>query len=798
MARPSTSFLVAFFGLGLFFSPGHKALADDSLLFDSECHVDASAPSLSFRLAITDNSGAAIPQAAIELSCGSATFSAQTGGDGATTIRLHPGTYHASVRAVGFSTVERLVTVDSVQNATTTVALNVGSAAETVSVTADTGFVPYSSDTGSKTDARLIEVPQSISVINERELESRNVITVNEALRYTPGVEADEYGVEQRYDWMKIRGFTSDTYGVFRDGMRWNSLAGKMDPYELESIEVLKGPSSVLYGQAPPGGLVNLVTKRPTSEAHREVEAQFGSYDRRQLQFDFGGPIDANQVWRYRLLGLLRNSDTQTDYTPDNRRLIAPSLTWHTSEKTNITAMGDWQHDKTRWSQFLPASGTLYNNNPDGIIPVNTFVGEPGWEHVYRDQASLGYSADHVFGDGWNIHQNYRYQHVNFDGSTVYGTGFVDGSNDMLTRLAYTMPKWDDINTIDTRAVQRYSTLNWEHTILAGYDFVHLNERIKGAYGVVAPINVYQPVYGAAIPELTPDTNTNELSQQHGVYLQDQVKYKRHLVMTLGGREDWAIDDLDNFLVSNTDHQNDSKFTGRAGVTYVTDIGIAPYYSYSTSFQPTTGSTTFDGKLFLPSLGTQHEAGLKFQPRTWSSFITASYFNIDQTNVLTTDPAHPLYSVQTGEVRSRGAELEGVANLSRGWNLHAGYSLVSTAITKASAADSAELGKWFPQTPRNQTSFLADYTVPGGKLSGLGGNFGVRFVGESAADTLNTIFIPNYTLLDGALRFNWRSASLAVNATNLTDKRYVATCTGLAYCGYGFARNVIGTVKYNF
>lgn len=797
MARFCSSLLVAFFGLGVALAPAHPAFADDSLLFDSECHVDTSAPVASFRLSITDNTGAAIPQAAIELSCGSATFSAQSAADGTTTIRLHPGVYHASVRAVGFGPAEKLVTVDSTANPAASVALNVGSAAETVNVTADNGFVPYSSDLGSKTDARLIEVPQSISVINEHEMESRNVITVNEALRYTPGVEADEYGVEMRQDWMKIRGFSADTYGVFRDGMRWNSLAGKMDPYELESIEVLKGPSSVLYGQAPPGGLVNLVTKRPPSETHREVGAEFGAYNRRQLQADFGGPIDANQVWRYRLEGLIRNSDTQINYTPDDRRMIAPSLTWHPSDKTNITALGDWQHDKTKWSEFLPAEGTLYSN-PNGPIPISTFVGEPGWEHVLRDQASLGYSADHVFGNGLDLHQNYRYQHVNFNGSTVYGVGFEPGSNELLDRLAYTYPQWNDFHTIDTRAVQRFTTTNWEHTILGGYDYMHWNEKTQGAFASVAPINVYHPVYGAAIPELTPSTDTNELSQQHGVYLQDQVKFKQNLIVTLGGREDWAIDDLNNHLTSTTTHQDDSKFTGRAGVTYLTKIGVAPYYSYSTSFQPTTGSTTFDGKLFLPSLGKQNEVGVKIQPRTWTGFITASYFNIDQTNVLSTDPAHPLYSVQTGEVRSRGVELEGVTNLSRGLNLHAGYSYVDTAITKTSDVESDELGKWFPQTPQNQASLLADYTVPGGKLGGLGGNLGVRFIGMSAGDTLNTIMIPNYTLLDGALRFSWRSADFAVNATNLTDRHYIATCTGIAYCGYGYARNVIGTVKYHF
>jgi iron complex outermembrane receptor protein len=406
--------------------------------------------------------------------------------------------------------------------------------------------------------------------------------------------------------------------------------------------------------------------------------------------------------------------------------------------------------------------------------------------------------ADHLFQDGWNLHQNYRFQHVNLYGTTIYGTGYVDGSNSLLSRAASEYPEIDDIHTLDTRALRRFATKNWQHTILGGYDYVHLRTLTRDRYALATPIDVFHPVYGAPIPTLTTDLDTNVLNQQHGAYLQDQVKFRDHLVFTLGGREDWAITSLNDNLASTTQHQNDSKLTGRAGITYLTGIGINPYYSYSTSFQPTTGSTTWDSKLFKPSLGRQHEVGVKIQPRTWSSFITASFFNIDQTNVLTTDTQHPLFSVQTGAVRSRGVEVEGVANLTRGWNLHAGYSLVDTAITKASEQDQDQIGKRFPQTPRNQTSFLADYTVPNGKLAGLGGNFGVRFVGKSAGDTLNTILIPNYTLLDAALRFGFHGMDFGVNATNLTNRRYVATCTSLAYCGYGFARNVIGSAKYRF
>jgi iron complex outermembrane recepter protein len=768
---------------------------------DAACSIKSTDPLLSVSITVKDPSAAIVQRAAIDLRCGDTVVNAQTAADGTAALRLHPGTYHLTVLAPGFSDYLQTLTIASPAK-TIDVTLAPGSATDVINVTADSGFVPFASNAGSKTGALLIEVPQSISIINTREMEARGVITMNEALRYTPGVQADEYGFEPRFDWLKIRGFSAETFGVFRDGMRFNSLSGKLDPYELESVEVLKGPSSVLYGQVPPGGLINQVTKRPPAERQNEIGVQFGAYDRRQIQGDFGGPIDKQQIWRYRLLGLVRDSGTQVDFTPDNRRLIAPSLTWHPSDRTNITGLADWQHDGTRWSQFLPSQGTL-TFNPNGIIPVSTFVGEPDWEKVKRDQASLAYTGDHLFTDGWNFHSNYRYQYINFQGTTVYGNGFdpsIPNNFNLVARTAYALPRWNHINTIDNRALRRFQTSNWEHTVLFGYDYAHVDIKSKQGFVSMPNIDIFHPVYGAPVPALNYYIDQDSLLQQHGLYAQDQIKYKNHLVFTLGGRQDFAINDVKDFLTpSASSSQTDNRFTGRAGVTYLTDMGIAPYFAYSTSFLPNPATPIYNGPnqpytQAKPSDGRQFEGGVKIQPRTWNSFITASLFDLTETNVIVTDAA--FNSLQSGKVRSRGVELEGVAELGHGLNLHAGYSL--TATTTLEDATPANIGKWLPQTPRNLTSFLADYTVHDGILSGLGGNFGVRFVGTAAGDSANTIFVPNYTLLDGALRYGWRNTLFSVNATNLTDRRYVATCSGVNYCGYGYARNVIGSAKYRF
>ena len=737
----------------------------------------------------------------IQIRCDATLSTAETGTDGVAKLHLRPGTYSLTAHAPGFAETEATLQVPSSEPLV--IKMDVGSATDTVNVSGDSGFVPYASNAGSKTNALLIEVPQSVSIVGQQELEARGVITVDEALRYTPGVQPDEYGVEPRFDWLKIRGFDAQTFGVFRDGMRFNSLAGKLDPFELDSVEILRGPSSVLYGEVPPGGLINQVTKRPQPERSTSIEGQFGQYDRRQGSIDTTGSFDRAEIFRYRLLGLLRDSNTQTNFTPDNRRLIAPALSFHPSDRTNVTVLADYQHDGTKWDQFLPANGTLLNTNPNGIIPVSTFLGEPNYDKVSRNQASVGYTGDHLFEDGWNLHSNYRYQYINFQGQTIFGAGFDGTSQTEVARELFATPNVNRFNTVDTRALRRFTTAKWQHTVLFGYDYQHINQRATSFFLFgIGDLNLFHPVYGqTAIPTGAPFLNDNSLLQQHGLYAQDQIKFRDHLIFTLGGRQDFAQNDITNFIAGQSGYSHlDSRFTGRAGVTYLTNSGVAPYFAYSTSFLPNAGVFVFNAATGLsttpavPSDARQIEGGVKLQPRASNSFVTVSLFQINETDVLVADSNFNEH--QDGEVRSRGVEVEGIASLSHGLNLHASYT--HTATDNLNDITVANIGKQLPQTPGNQLSALADYTQRAGRFAGLGGNFGVRFTGANAADAANSFFIPNYALLDAGLRFTYRHTLFGVNATNLTDKRYVATCTGLTACFYGYARNVLGTAKYSF
>src|SRR5438128_4933705 len=327
------------------------------------CRPNLGAPHGSLSGKVTDASGAPLVGASVALRCGKFRLDARTTGDGTYRVSAPAGSYLIEVNAPGFDMTAETVQLAQPEHRDFT--LQTGTFSSIITVNEPGGFFAGSSTSATKTDAPLIEIPQSVSVVTEDQLTSRNVQTVGEAIRYTGSVDVDTYGMETRYDWINIRGFDQSTYGLYRDNSRWQSgnVSGQIDPYMIQEVDIVKGPSSVLYGQNQPGGLVNLVTKRPPSRALREVVLNYGSFNRRQVAADFGGPLGADEnTFRYRLTGLYRRSDTQVKFVPDDRWFIAPALTWTPSSQTTWTVLGDYQKDDTGWSQFLPSQVTLTAN----------------------------------------------------------------------------------------------------------------------------------------------------------------------------------------------------------------------------------------------------------------------------------------------------------------------------------------------------------------------------------------------------------------------------------------------------
>jgi iron complex outermembrane recepter protein len=667
------------------------------------------------------------------------------------------------------------------------------------------GYVAHRSLVGTKTNTPLLETPQSISVVGREQMSDQGAQSVVQALGYTAGVTNNSPN-DTRFESLRLRGFQPVLY---LDGMQLPYGANqfgqpKIDINLLERVEVLKGPSSSLYGQIAPGGMINLVSRLPTATRVNSVEFLADNWGRAQTNFDVGG-VDPKGDLYYRIAGTLHGGGTQVDFVDDFRGAIAPSFTWKPDLDTTFTFLSGYQRDVTGLAfQFFPAAGTLLPN-PNGRIPLTKFLGEPGFDHFDRTQYWAGYQFEHSFDEIWTVRQNLRYTGLETNTYAVAGGGALPGPSPLqpdmrtLNRATFSFPEDAASFTMDNQAEARFSTGPVSHVVLVGLDYRHITSAIDMRIGNAPPINLYNTVYGA--PITFPATVTNHSSQTQdatGLYLQDQIALGRWR-LTVSGRQDFVSTDTLNFVNSARQSQDVSASTGRAGLNYVFDSGISPYIAYATSFQPTIGVTQ-GGTPFKPTTGEQTEVGVKYQPVGTNILLTAALFDITQQNLVTTSG---LFSTQTGEARSRGGELEATASLTDGLKLVASYAYTDTQTTQTTIAN--QLGKHLIVMPMNEAALWADYTFQQGQVTGVGFGGGVRYIGDSWGDAANTINIPGYTLFDAAIHYDLsnldpslRGVKLAVNATNLFDKYYVSTCTSLNACFLGAGRTVTGSIRYTW
>jgi iron complex outermembrane receptor protein len=693
------------------------------------------------------------------------------------------------VNCGSFGRVRRLMLASSgllgLWAATPAMAESAGQAVEEVVVTAP-HYVPTHNSAGAKTDALLVETPQSVSVIPRDQIEILNWDNIQQAVRYTAGAVGENYGPDQRYDWLTVRGFSPVQY---IDGLQApvGSVGNTgLDLWGVDSVEILKGPSSVLYGEAPPGGIVNLTTRRPLDHFAAEVKGLYGSYDNKQLAGDVTGPVALDGALSARLTGLWFDRGTQTDGVSSKRIFVAPSLTWKIDDATALTLLAYYQKDRVDGDGggFLPAQGTLLPN-PNGRIPVGFNAGEPGYNYFHREQYGVGYQFDHTFNEAFSVHQNLKYSTNDAHFRSIYGVG-LEADLRTLDRSNFLYPEALKQFAVDTRAEAKFATGGFTHVAIVGLDYRDLKNDTGFGYGAGPTLDVFNPVYGSPIPALSGYFNyIHEDQKQTGLYAQDEMK-AGGWVLTLGGRQDWL--DTRDFGVGH----KDDKFTGRVGVNYVTSFGLAPYIAYATSFQPTSGSD-FAGNLFKPSTGRQAEAGVKFEPnflpRDVHAFASAAVYELTQANVLTDDPAHLFMSVQTGEVRVKGFELEGVARIHERISLNGSYTYTDSEVTKSNGVD---LGKRLPVTPLHKASLFADYTFQTGPLAGLGVGLGGRYLSSSYGDAANTpsLETKGLVLFDAIVHYdvsNWR---VALNANNMFDKIYLSRCSAITQCFYGSRRDV--------
>ncbi|NLS70080.1 TonB-dependent siderophore receptor [Bradyrhizobium brasilense] len=657
-----------------------------------------------------------------------------------------------------------------------------------------TGYVATASTAGTKTSTALIETPQSLSVVTQKELRDRNVQTLKDAVSYTPGVTTTAFGYDPRFDSFYIRGFDATYTGIYRDGLRQgggNFAIPKIEPYGLDSVSILRGPASGLYGLGSPGGIVDVTTKRPPLTAFGEVQLQGGTYDRYQGSFDVGGPVPGSDQLYYRLTGLLRDAKTWYPGNDDDRAYIAPALTWRPDADTSFTILSEYQKSRT-------AASIGNFRTPDGQL-TNIYSNDPAFSAMDQKQYRIGYAFEHNVDDVWTVRQNFRFYQVDVDAKYTQ-IDSIDSSTNLASRSAWRILDSFNTVTLDNQAEAKFMLGAIKNTVLFGVDYGHSYYNDKIGYGPAPDLNLLTMNYGAqAIATPAFSIFNKQSTDEVGVYAQEQAKLGG-FILTLNGRQSWVSQTTTAGLDGVPSTQKATAFTGRAGLSYVFDNGIAPYISYATAFAPQVGVDA-SGLPFRPTTGEQKEVGIKYQMPNVPVLLTAAVFDITQDNVLRTDPNNMAFQAATGQVESKGVELEAKLALKQGFDLTAAYTHLNVVITQGNPDTT---GNELSGIPGNSFAAFGKYTFQSGvPVEGLGLGLGVRYIGTNFGNDQNTFQNAATTLFDAVIDYDlgkldrrFLGATMRVNATNLFDTHYQTCQSG--YCYAGERRQVIGTLSYRW
>ena len=651
--------------------------------------------------------------------------------------------------------------------------------------------------TGTKSDLTPIEAPMSYEIYDSELLRARQADSVNEALRYVPGITPESRSTVTIFDQYTIRGFES--YRNYYDGLPlqydgvWN-LAPQVDAFATESIEVLKGPTSVLYGSAPPGGMINQTAKQPLPTAETLLRTRAGTSQLGEIGIDSTGPL--LEGLNYRLIALYRQKDGQQVTTEEERRTLAPSVTWEITENTSLNLNVYYQDDPEMIpSTPLPSIGTLYSASY-GKLGSDAYAGDENWGGFDRQVTMLGYKLNHAFNDNVTFLQNFRHTDGEARQENTYNRGLADNDR-TLVRSAYFTDEEIEGFVVDNQLALNLDIGNTSHQLLFGIEYSTLESDIQygDTLGTDTPtIDLANPNYNlinrATLP-VNYYTETHDIEQtQLGFYLQDEFKWDA-LTVIAGVRRD-RYDSTDDATTSFAGSPSASKTeidqnetSLRAAAIYTFQNGWAPYISYAESFEPTSGVDSNTGAPFKPTTADQIEVGLKFKTRDGRTQFTAAYFDLTKQNVVVRT-ADFLSTTQNGEVESKGFELSVRSFITDNLEILANYTDLDVSITE-NPLNPALVGKSPVWVADRQASLWMNYFFDFDlELSG-----GIRHIGKSQIDAENTDTVPSYTVLDLAASYTFNDRfRLGLTVSNLTDKEYVGACFDRNNCWMGAERSV--------
>ena len=667
-----------------------------------------------------------------------------------------------------------------------------GNQLPTITTQAETDEKPYAAKTASavlRSDAALFETAQSISVITNQQIEQKQAKTVAEALDGVAGVTSGQYG-RRGWDDFIIRGQISSSQ-TYIDGLRVQASDNVLraeDISGLESIEVVKGPTSVGFGLALPGGLVNLTTKRPQAETSYKGALSYGSYGLKEGTFDINYAPNQSAKGAFRVVGRVSDQDDPTDYVYFKNQYIAPSYNFDLGDKDDLSVIASYQHREYIRQQGIPYSKGSYKNYSSSL-----FFGEPNYGYdvdVYR----IGANYAHYFDNDWTFKQNLAVTKTDTKGNAI----LASGTNTLPTiKRAINNQDKQDINyTLDNHLQRNFDFEKINYDVMVGVDMMRERSDYYRRTDTINSFNADNSVYGITSTKLGTPTQELTYSQYAGLYLRNTIKIDDDWIIGLSGRHDWTQVEIDNVLKNTSTKNSDNAFTGSASVMYRINDMFAPYVSYSTSFMPVTDAGE-NGTLLNPEEGKQAEVGVKFQALDQRLQGYVAYYDLTRKNVTEAD-ASGNFSIQTGEQVTKGFEAEMAAALTEQWKVAATYSYIPTAkITESVTA--SEIGKRSNHVPKNASSLSTQYYFSPDQF-GWNIGAGIRYQDSRTAQrSTDFVYLPSYTLVDVNAGYEAKSWGAGLSIKNLFDKEYLAGTTPNAQLvNWGDPMTVRFNVKFKY
>lgn len=671
--------------------------------------------------------------------------------------------------------------------------------------------VPNSS-VGTRTDTPLIDVPQAIQVIPQEVIKDQGTRSLGEVLKNTSSASSGRTSSQAPALTPVIRGFESRN--LLRNGLRDDSLRFQSEIANVERVEVLKGPASVLFGQGDLGGVVNLVTKQPLNTPYYSIGYQVGQFGLHRPTIDFSGPLDKDGV-AYRLNAAYQTAESFKDFENSESFFIAPVVRLIGNENTNLTASIEYlKYRSFETAPDLPASGTVISN-PNGRVSRETNLGEPSLSESESLVTRLGYQLDHRLNDNWTIKSEFSTAFLDVPESTavlpIANSSTSNGLNRdgrTLRRFLVENPSSTTSLTFNNSLLGKFKTGSIEHSLLFGVEVAREETEDRLDFRQLRDIDIFNPVYR---PESVssfaiPFGNTNTKKNSLGIYAQDQISLSKNIILLLGGRLDFVNQDYEDLLSAEESFErNDTVFSPRVGIVYKPSENLSLYASYSRSFTPVVGRTrvldtntgiTTVGEPFEPERGTQYEVGLKANLLGDRLTTTLAFYNLERTNVAAQGLSEPLSQIQIGKQRSQGIELDVAGEILPGWNLTASYAYTDSKIVEDSRPEFQD--KQLQNVPRHAFGLWSTYELQSGSLKGLGFGLGVFTQGERQGDLRNTFTLPSYLRTDASIFYRRDKFRAAINIQNLFDENYYEGARDIVRVVPGAPFTLTGSISFEF